>query len=174
MMMNKSPAGRKPKNGIKAMSLAEKQSQYRERKKLDVIEAEKNIDDAKTEALLKIILKEFTKIDNDDPANLLMIRNVIVELCNRYQMPIDQIEEAAGGLIDLDEETLEAIQDIKDEKNEILILQRLLEKHHLELDQINKKIQSVKQLKKDDELFDARTEQLILINLLHERLQSIS
>jgi uncharacterized protein YlxP (DUF503 family) len=113
--MKKNKAGRKPKNGIAAMSDAEKQSNYRLRKKQDVINAANNFDDAKTDALLKLILLEFNKIDNQDAGNLSIIRKVIVELCNRYQIPIEEIEYDAHGLIDIDDETVEEIEELRDE-----------------------------------------------------------
>ena len=171
--MKKNKAGRKPKDGIRAMSDAEKQSNYRQRKKQDVINAENNLGAAKTDALLKLILLEFNKIDNLDAGNLSIIRKVIVELCNRYSIPVEQIEFDANGLIDIDDDIADELETLRDNNKLKERIRSLISIRESEMDALNNSLESAGKDEVDGILED-KAQEAILIELLYAEFNSIS
>jgi len=163
--MKKSNAGRKPKNGIAAMTDKEKQSGYRLRKKQDLANAAENIHGGKTDALLKVLLNEFTKIDNKDAGDLSMIRKVIVELSNRYEIPIEEIEYDAHGLIDIDDDAVKEIEELRNDKKRLERLRFLISMHQSELDAVDSA---------DKEAVETRKCMEIVLELLYNEFNRIS
>lgn len=110
--MKKSRAGRKPKNGLKAMSKAERQKEYRQRIKLKAIDAVKNIATASTPTLINVLSQEAQKIERGEIDDRSLMRKILVEFCHRYEIPVDYIEGEVDGLIDVTDDEAEEMAEL--------------------------------------------------------------
>lgn len=173
-MKIKSKVGRKPKDGIRAMTKAERQKKYRLRKNQDLLDAANNFNDAKTDALLKLILIEFNKIDDQDAGNLSVVRKVIVELCNRYSIPIEQVEYDTNGLIDIDDDAVQEIAELRDDTKRLERLRRLIDIHESELNAINENIEFSEKDEINEDAPEDRACEEILLELLYNEVKLIS
>lgn len=166
--MKKSKVGRKPADGIRARTPCERQRKCRKQKELETENAINNISGSSTMTLLKVFQLESKRINQGEVDDRTVMRKIIVELCDRHEIQIEDVKvDVVGGLIDVEEE----IQELHNVNKRLERVRMLISTHQSELDAYNSQISPYDSGHSDDcikEVKEACACEEILLDLLHQ------
>jgi len=175
--MKKSKAGRKPADGIKAKTPCERQRKCRKQKELETENAINNIAGSSTEILLKVFQRESKRINQGEVDDRTVMRKIIVTLCDRHELPIENVEEDVGGLLDVDDDVIEEIRERRNSFERLKRVDYLISMRQSELDSMKSEIESERtELDTEplNELREACACEVLILELLYRERQAIA